>query len=159
MKIEIPNHLSHLRVSKGLPVPFFAPIINGEPDFKRQHPVKRELCLSEGKCSICGTKLVNGSHYFITGLIGLKNRVVSDAPMHEQCARFSLEHCPHLKYQKTKRRTGDQSDYHIAKKPDTICLIKSDKYERLVHEGHVLIRFRPVSVEYFGYSDNVLRPL
>ena len=155
---DVPKIMAHLKTDdRGYPIPYFVPIVNGKPEFRYQDIFKREACLKRKLCSICGKKLFKKSYWFISGPWGLKNKTASDAPMHEDCARFSIATCPHLIYQKADRRTDIPADSPlIAEKPDIIFLIKADKYEAKKTEKHKIIFFRPVYVEDYYYAKNKL---
>lgn len=142
---------------RGYPIPYFVPIVNGKPDFRYQDKKKRDACLNHKKCSVCGNPLLAASFWFISGPMGLANRTVSDAPMHEECARFSLQACPHLYFEKAERRSEDQGGPQaelIRKKPETVVLMKADKYELMADGVH--IRFRLVLFEVYRYEENKL---
>lgn len=143
---------------RGYPIPYFVPIVNGKPEFRYQDSEKRDICLKRKVCSICGKKLYNKSYWFISGPLGLRNRISSDAPMHEDCARYSVNVCPHLVYAKAQCRSDPAfADPNIVRAhPDTIILIKADRYETESYYGKVYIRFRPVFTERYTYQDNRL---
>lgn len=145
---------------RGYVVPYFVPIVNGKPDFRYQDASKRKTCLDHGLCSICGKKLYAKSYWFISGPMGLINKVASDAPMHEDCARYSLNVCPHIFLYKAERRSEEGNNPNLLRqKPDTIFLIKADKIGQTYHAGNTYITFRPVYNEKYCYSDNKLVPV
>lgn len=145
--------------SRGYPIPYFVPIVDGKPEFRYQDWKKRKACLDHSLCSVCGNRLHAKSFWFITGPFGLHNRVVSDAPMHEECARYSINVCPHLIFYKAERRSEDSPTNNpniIAGKPNELFLIKADKYGTEVTDGHLYINFRPKYIEPYDYKDNKL---
>lgn len=160
---EIPPIMKELRLDeRGYPIPFFVPIVNGKPDFRYQDPKKQILCVEKKLCSICGKKLYDKSYWFISGPMGLQNGTSSDAPMHEDCARFSLKSCPHLVFQKAERRSDeDLSQQHqIRDKPPVLFLVKADKFEFIPNIQSKIIRYRRTKcIEGFEYSNNKLRPI
>jgi hypothetical protein len=143
---------------RGYVIPYFVPIIDGKPEFRYQDAGKRQSCLDHGLCSICGKKLYPKSFWFITGPIGLMNKIASDAPMHEDCARYSLNVCPHIFFQKAERRSDtDVGDPNLIRsKPDIILLVKADKIGLTHNQGRTYITFRPVMKEQYSYRDNRL---
>lgn len=160
----IPKQMSHLKIDpRGYPIPFFVPIVNGEPNFKYADHRKQELAIEKKLCHICGLKLIPKSYYFITGPMGLKNRVVTDAAMHRECAEFSLQACPHMFFQKAERKADEDmapmAGALIMAKPSELYLIKSDKFEaRFNHQyGYKLIHFRVTGTDKFIYVDNKLQ--
>lgn len=152
----IPPIMQHLKIDeRGYPIPYFVPIIEGKPDFRYQDSRKKDACMKHNLCSICGKKLYKKSYWFISGPMGLRNQIASDAPMHEDCARFSIDACPHLALQKAERRSEvTNSEQALAPgKPAVIFLIKTDKYA-LVDNVH--IKFRTVLFERYEYQQNKL---
>jgi len=143
---------------RGYVIPYFVPIVDGKPEFRYQDAEKRQACLTHKLCSICGKKLLAKQFWFITGPIGLMNKVASDAPMHEECARYSLNVCPHIFLQKSERRsdaaTADTN--MIRQKPEIILLVKADKIGIIQAQGRSYISFRPVFREQYSYKDNKL---
>lgn len=159
--IKIPATLSHLKVDhRGYPIPFFVPIVNGEPNFKYADEKKQILCIDKGLCHICGNKLIKGVYYFITSPIGLKNKVVTDPAMHKTCAEFSLAVCPHMFFEKTERKADVEPDGpHSPGKPSELYLIKSDKYDAKFYKefGYRLVHFRVTVSEKYIYVNNKLQ--
>lgn len=157
---DIPKELAHLKIDeKGYPIPFFAPIIDGKPNFKFQDEKKRDLCLLRKLCPICGKKLPKDYSYIITGPLGLQNRISSDAMMHRVCAEFSLSVCPHLYFYKSERKIETSKNPYIVKdKPSELFLVKVSKFKGEFDKiaQTMLIRFTPVSSEKYIYQDNVL---
>src|SRR5438477_8655117 len=105
LPVPIPAEMSHLKLDdRGYPIPFFAPIIDDKPNFKYQDERKRDLCIDKRLCHVCGKKLAKDHCYFISGPLGYKNKVSTDAGMHLACAEFTLKVCPHLLYQEAERK-------------------------------------------------------
>jgi hypothetical protein len=155
----IPKIMEHLKIDeRGYAIPYFVPIIDGVPNFKYQDQKKRWICLQYFKCSICGKRLQAKSFWFITGPLGLHNKVVSDAPMHEECARYALNVCPHIAFQKSERKITNGDPHILQGKPESIILIKADKIGLTDHEGRKYITFRPVYTEKYTYENNKLIP-
>lgn len=140
---------------RGYPIPFFTPIVDGKPDFRYQDARKRDVCVERKICVVCGKKLYDKSYWFICGPLGFQNRIHSDSAMHEDCARFSLNVCPHLAFLKAQRRSeaGDDPN-QLRHKPDTLFLVKADKFGSIKERGHTYITFRPVRHEQYIYENN-----
>jgi hypothetical protein len=160
--IKIPESLSHLKVDhRGYPIPFFVPIVNGEPNFKFADQKKQILCIDKGLCHICGIKLIKGVYYFISGPLGLKNKVVTDPAMHKHCAEFALAVCPHMFFEKAERKAEvpEGPSVHAPGKPSELYLIKSDKYEGKFHKeiGYRLVHFRVTGSDKYIYVNNKLQ--
>lgn len=160
----IPKELSHLKIdSRGYPIPYFVSEINGKPEFRFIQPERLEMIISRKVCHICGKKLPDDFFYFISGPMGLQNRISTDAAMHRVCAEFSLRACPHMYLQRAERRDNDELAKTIDKeraiivdKPDTLFLVKCDKFKRINEEGRMYIRYRPVSTQKYVYENGKL---
>jgi len=155
---EIPERMKHLPLDdRGYPIPYFVPIVNGLPDFRFQDARKKEACRKFMKCSVCGGRLLDKDFWFIQGPNGLQNSIGSDEAMHEECAKFSIAHCPHLLYEKSDRRTSDVPGLTtmLRKKPEKIFLIQADKVYFI---DAVHTRFRAVAVFPYKYEANKLIP-
>lgn len=164
--LEIPKELSHLKIDeRGYPVPFFVSWINGKPEFRYLNNERQEMIIENKLCHICGLKLYKDYSYFISGPVGLQNRISSDAGMHRVCAEFSLRACPHLYLQKAERRQNDElgkkinarhDDVVIKEKPQTLYLIKACKWKPVKHKGITYIRYQPTEADKYIYVDNKL---
>ena len=153
---ELPERMAHLALDeRGYPIPYFAMHVNGKVDFRYSDPKKKEICRKYKKCWICGGFLYSNDFWMITGPIGRRNHTVSDEPMHEECARFSLAVCPHMLFLKAERKTDlfegmpSQSPW----KPSHLYLIQADKIKYL---DSVHTQFREKHAEEFHYIDNRL---
>jgi hypothetical protein len=166
--IEIPEHLSHLKVSdKGYPIPFFVGYKDGIADFRLLDIEKQNRCLQRDLCSVCGKSLIKKNYFFITGPMGLANKVATDPPMHRECAEYSLAICPHLHLQQAKRRIvglqailANRTNLDPGK-PDLIYLVKSEGFHMVPHPdqkqtGAVLIRYSIKSKEEYHYQGGIL---
>lgn len=163
--IEIPKKLGHLKIdSRGYPVPYFVSWIDGKPEFRFLLKERLDMIIKRKVCHICGKKLPNDCFYFITGPMGLQNRISTDAAMHRLCAEFSIIACPHLYRQKAERRDNDplaktmteDRIKHDPGKPDTLFLIKADKIKVTYDGGRPYIYYRPVSFEKYIYENGLL---
>lgn len=160
---EIPKSLSHLKIDKrGYPIPYFVGYINGEPEFRLTDARKQHKCIEKKLCGICGKKITSGVYVFISGILGYTNRISSDPAMHESCARFSLEICPHLHFEKTDRR--ENGIEHIKQdvagmvltKPKILMLARADKYKDFKAEQSTLIKYHATSSEKYIYENGIL---
>lgn len=152
---DIPEHMKHLPLDeRGYPIPYFVPIVDGKPNFKYQDPKKKPICRKYKKCHICGGHLLAKSFWFISGPIGLRNRVSSDEPMHEECARFSLNFCPHLLNYKAERKAIDESlPTQLMNKPTQVFLVKADE---VWYADGIHTMYNPIYTEHYHYKDNIL---
>lgn len=153
---NLPDRMKGMKLDqRGYPIPYFTPFVNGKPDFRYQDPEKRESCLERKVCSICAEALLAKQFWFICGPLGLKNKIHSDAPMHEECARFALMACPHLAFKSAERTSEERIDDDpnlVRIKPDELFLVRADKIWRL----DKYIKFRPVFFQRFIYRNNKL---
>lgn len=164
---DIPKELAHLKLDeRGYPIPYFARITDGKPNFRFQDDGKREIAVKRRLCGICGRKLPKDYCYNITGPQGLKNRVASDAFMHRVCAEFAMRVCPHIYFEKAERKE-DTMPYMTGDKPAEIYLVKVSSWKGFMEEiprsvgsqdtmNVRLLRYTPVSWEKYVYVDNVL---
>lgn len=149
----IPAELSHLELDeRGYPIPYFVGKIDGKYNFRYQDRKKRDACIQFRWCPICAKRLDKDFSYVITGPHGLKNKVVSDAPMHLLCAEFSMQACPHIHFEKAERKAEERVAYIAQDKPSSLFLIKIDHW-KLTKK---VIRFNPVNAEEYVYLNNVL---
>lgn len=162
---QIPKELAHLKVDeRGYPIPFFVTKRDGKPDFVLLNTKRQDDCIEGKLCPICGKKLYKDYQYVITGPIGLKNRYISDPPMHRICAEFSMQACPHMHFQKAERKdladiavTQLNKDIHSLPKPEILYLVKIHKYKKEPVNGtQQVIRFWPVSQEEWVYENGIL---
>lgn len=163
--IDIPLIWQHLPFLRGYPVPYFVhwdqkPDGSKVPDFHLADSQKWINCLRYKKCWVCG-KPLDKTSFMITGLKGLKNRVGTDAFMHETCARESIRLCPHLFYQKTARRDPDTdllmlSPHHDMEKPLEVVLVKTGLWQVIFTGQTYVINYQPLAVQWFHYVDGLL---
>jgi hypothetical protein len=159
---DIPKELAHLKLDeRGYPIPYFAPIVDGKPNFRMQDERKRDECIRRHLCPICGRKLYKDYSYMISGPMGLKNCISSDAMMHRVCAEFAMRVCPHLYYHKAERKGHEKALPNksiLEDKPDVLYLVKASKFKGKYNEiaKSQLVHFTPASVEKYVYRNNVL---
>lgn len=163
--LEIPKELSHLKLDeRGYPIPYFVTPTDGKPEFRFLDPERIKMIVQRKVCHICGKRLQPDNFYFIAGPIGLQNKVGSDAPMHLGCAEFSLRACPHMYLQKAEYRINDDlgriaklfNPNNITTKPDTLYLVKADKFRIKPEGGRFYIHYRPVSTVKYVYLEGKL---
>lgn len=107
MKIEIPSFLSHLPIDdKGYPIPYFVAIEDSKPNYKILDEKKQKICIEHNKCTICGNQLLKKTFFFISGPMGVANRITTEPPMHRECAEYSLATCPHMHFANDRKLVG-----------------------------------------------------
>jgi len=161
MKIEIPEFLSHLPTYRGYPIPYFVPKDeNGVYQLKYASQQKMDACIKYHKCCVCFKPLITGQYWFISGPMGFKTQSDSHPPMHEQCAKYSLEVCPHLYFEKTHRTTDEDNaaSWQIREKPKKFYLVRAKDFKAFKPDGVTLIvQYNKIfSFEEFVYNKGVL---
>jgi hypothetical protein len=157
--------MEHLKIEeRGYPVPFFSTALGGgKHDFRVIDGTKTEMVMKNHCCGVCGKKLHKDAAYFVTGIIGLNNRA-SQYALHRTCAEFSLECCPHIKYEKAERRDNNMENYNIASdalsldKPTEWFLIKGKPNYKIERVGNQeIIRYKYISHERYVYVNGILQ--
>jgi hypothetical protein len=132
------------RDPRGYPV-FFAVYVDAEgtPDFRVTDDAKRRQCWRERRCGICGDELGYWL-WFIGGERSVANRLFSDPPMHEDCARYAMAVCPFLarpqaKYAPDVEERADRleeggAEVHVTdttqtKRPAHMALYRTRRFE------------------------------
>ncbi len=109
---KLPETLRDVPVdARGYPVPFFVAWVDGQPDHRVIDPKKLVRCVREQLCWICGQPL-RWPAVIVNGPMGCVNRVSSEPPSHEACARFSVTACPFLSRPHAHRREAGMPDGH-----------------------------------------------
>ena len=101
--VPIPGALAERpRDARGFPITFVTLITSdGRPDFTTIDAAKIIRCIKEHLCGMCGTKLLGGGVLtfevaFIGGPLSIENRNFLDPPMHQECAAYAMQVCPHI---------------------------------------------------------------
>lgn len=119
---EWPERVKRLPRHGGFPIPYFALVKDGVPDFRVFDPEHYRLAIAKSLCGICGVHL-GRKIFFIGGMSVIMSREFKDLPMHIDCAIFSLNICPFLS---DEERDFSDRDYPAG-------YIVQDKYTRVVH--------------------------
>jgi hypothetical protein len=158
---DVPANLQHLPFNRGYPVPYFVHWKDDKPLFHFANPQKWKACLKYKKCWVCGREL-KGALFMLTGPKGLANRVGTDTFMHEDCARQSLQLCPHMLHEKADRREDHElggqpvNAHHDLTKPSEIILVKVGKWQVIFTGKTNLINYQPVAIQQFHYVNGLL---
>lgn len=100
----LPDRLANLPIDdRGYPVPFFVAWIDGKPDHRIADMRKRNRCITQELCWLCGDTL-GRNRVFVLGPMGGVTMASSDAPCHLECARWAVTACPFLLNSGAKRR-------------------------------------------------------
>jgi hypothetical protein len=156
----IPKELAHLKIDeRGYPVPFFVPYVNGKPNFRFTDHEKIWESVESNRCGVCGKKLYKDYSYIITGVIGMGNRVSSDAAMHRVCAEFALVSCPHMFYEKATRKEdapSEQQSYLLTHKVDEVMLVRCKTKFKWIERNRCIFGYTYVSHEVYHYINGKL---
>lgn len=109
---DAPAQIKALEVeARGYPIPWFVPIIDGEPEFRAVDPATIRKADRDGLCWICGQRLAGGLKSFVIGPMCAINRIAPEPPSHLVCARFAALSCPFLSRPMAKRRPMEAGEY------------------------------------------------
>lgn len=121
-------------------------IKNGVPDFTVVDPEKWLTALKQRRCGICGLQM-HGRVWFVGGPLCAHNRLFSDHPMHEDCAKYALQVCPFLALPKMmykKRAEGIDVSVNVSdEKPPRFMLGKARGYRATIVQGEPLLQASP----------------
>lgn len=93
----IPANMQQLPIeSRGYPVPWFVPWVDGSPDFRLAKQSLIPKAILERRCWICGREFADAIYTFIIGPMGFINCINSEPPSHLDCAEFAVQACPFL---------------------------------------------------------------
>ena len=99
----VPDHMRHLPVRRGYPVPWFVAKVDGDYHFPTADGSKVAIAVKANRCWVCGGQL--GTRYaFVIGPLGTVTRTTSEPPCHRECAVFSATACPFLARPGMKRQ-------------------------------------------------------
>jgi len=136
----LPPNMRDLPIdSRGYPVPFFVPSIDGSHDFRVADRQKLFRCMTEKLCWICGKSLGRRLIAFTIGPMCAVNRISSEPPQHPECAEFAARACPFLIVPAMKRRSttmthkAPAAGIMIERNPG-VALIWMTRRWRVVHE-------------------------
>lgn len=155
-EVPMPPEIAALpRHKSGYPVPWFCPVVDGEPDLKLLDARKQLQAIRERRCAICGQP-VGYWIAFITGPLGVQNRVVTDPGMHEACARYAVQVCPFIARPGARRAAHKHPDSEpaiggVVERPDRVAVYVTRHYTAFSPDGRqALIRMAPAArVEWY----------
>jgi hypothetical protein len=103
---DLPATMAALpRDHAGRPVPWFAAVIAGQPDFRVVGPGKVRKALRCSLCWVCGRGFAGGEdRAFVIGPMCTVNLVSAEPPCHVDCAAWSAVNCPFLATPNMTRR-------------------------------------------------------
>lgn len=113
------------RDHRGYPIPWFTPIINGEPDFRAVLDGQAELAVKRECCWICGHPLRTPCA-FVIGPMCAVNRISAEPPSHVECAIYAAKACPFLARPQMVRKPSQPGDASpgqmIERNPGVACV-------------------------------------
>jgi len=159
----LPRFMRGLPVdNRGYPVPWFVPLLNGQPEFRGMDYEKFTRAVREHRCWVCG--LPRGVYCtFTVGPMCGVNRISSEPPSHLACARWSARNCPFLSNPRMVRREDevsnnlrlaeDSAGVAIARNPGVVLLWINREFEIIpdaVKKGRYLfIMGKPEALEFW----------
>lgn len=152
----VPWRLRHRPVERGYPVPWFAAQVQGVWDFRVVDGNKLTQAITERRCWVCGVKL-GGYLAFPIGPMCTINRTISEPPSHRECAEWSIQACPFLTQQESRRRTAglpeeatEPAGVGILRQPGVVCLWITKSYRAIRVENGILFKIgAPIVVKWF----------
>lgn len=122
----LPPYMMDLPIdSRGFPVPWFTPKVNGEWDFQAVSVGKAEEAMQKHICWICGKKMFRNMA-FVLGPMCAVNRVSSEPASHVECAEFAVKACPFLtkpRMRRSPKEDGPPVPGIMIERNPGVCLI------------------------------------
>lgn len=154
---DMPDEIARLpRDKRGYPVPAFAAIVDGQPDFRVVKPGFWINCIKRNRCWICGNPM-GSRKWFVIGPMCCVNRVSSEPPSHRGCAIFAAKNCPFLTRPMAKRNERglpadkiDPPGFHIARNPGATAVWETETYKVFdAGNGYLVEIGRPKDVTFW----------
>ena len=117
--IEIPEQMRHLKVFRGMAVPWGVLIdSDGTPQFAINVEDARRLMIRDDLCNVCGKRLLRG-RWFVGGPGSAlhPNGCYIDMPLHTECKTYSLTVCPYLAAPRYAREVGITKAHQMKRPP------------------------------------------
>lgn len=157
---DAPERIKALPVDhRGFPVPWFVAWQDGQPVFPAMDPDKLARAVRHERCWVCGEPLGRNRVYVI-GPMCVANKVSSEPPSHQDCARFAAINCPFLANPNMKRVplakhggcTENVAGTMIERNPGVTALVTVTGPIRWFRDGPgVLFKVEPIiAIEWFG---------
>lgn len=160
-----PARIAALPIDKrGFPVPWFVAWVDGEPIFPAMDGEKLAGAIRHESCWVCGQRL-GRFKVFVIGPMCVANRISSEPPSHDECARFAALNCPFLANPNMKRVPqeryggGVSAGVMIERNPGVTALVTCEGPVRWHRDGPgVLFHVEPISrVEWFARGREATR--
>jgi hypothetical protein len=160
-EVPMPAGVAKLpRDPRGYPIFFSVQSDTERPsNHKILNPKRRIICASERRCNVCGEKLGYWLA-FLGGPMCVDQRAFADAPMHPECAEYSLRVCPFLatdlQYSDPeimRRAYSTTEDKYASRvKPKYVVLYLTRGYEyRFLSADGSMMTFRPAAPKHVVY--------
>lgn len=162
------------RDGRGYPVPAITPWIDGVPAFAELNSFRTLICLSERRCTVCGTELPRRPVYRVVdgeaadlieavldaGKSYVNVAPASEGPGHRACMLYSAMVCPHLSSSGARRTAEATSGGQTLPKGDprgpSAAVVGYDGYHWKVGERSLEIFFgQPVEVLRYAEGDDL----
>lgn len=154
----LPDRIHRLPVFRGYPVPWFVPIVNGEPDFRVADGRKWSTAVRSRWCWVCGEKLGAYLAFVLGPMCGISRSTVEPA-CHRECALWSIRNCPFLTRPHMKRREDglpeeavEAPGMPIRRNPGVALLWVTRDFEIFYDQnGRAMLRVgEPLEVEFYA---------
>lgn len=161
--LEMPRRIAALPLTdNGYPVLYFADTVNGKPDLRIMDRRKKNRCISEKRCWLCGQPL-GRNLVFVIGPMCCITRTSSEPPSHYDCAIYAVKACPFLTRPRAHRREGDlpsekvMPGFGIARNPGVTAVWITRSY-RTFHGGELIEVGAPEKVEWWAEGRQATYP-
>ena len=136
---------------RGYPIPYFATIHDGKPDFRVVDPYKFYNACKHDLCWVCG-KFLGKRKVFTGGPASASQGVYSDLPSHPDCAMFSAQACPFLSIPTAKRNETNAASHKIIpgqveENPGVTILYETNGY-RIINNGQAIAAGKPTGMRW-----------
>jgi len=135
------------RDKRGYVIPWFvdrnAPPKDGGPDFRIMDGKRLKQAIREKRCWVCGLRIRDEeSSAFVSGPMCGIERISSEPPSHEECARWSVRACPFLSQPKRIRDDSGLDKTQVAMagiglehNPGVSLVWVCDGYDEIKYDG------------------------
>lgn len=161
----VPRKMAALPVDeRGYPVPYFVAWVDGKPDHRIADARAKHLCVTEGRCWLCGGFL-GRFQTFCVGPMCTITRTSAEPPQHLECALYAAMSCPFLTRPHAKRRDANMPDGHQAppgeflrRNPGAVCVWVTLHHQPYRHGDGVLFHIgEPSAMHWFAEGREATR--
>jgi hypothetical protein len=124
---------------------YYVPFVIYKDNFKINDEEKRQICLTERRCSICGQTMDWSETWYVAGPGSLFhfNGAVVDTAVHHECGKYALQVCPYLAYNMYNKKLNVEKLQ--AKHKNLILIDPTVELDRVPLFGFVNCDYRAIS--------------